>query len=114
MSEANEKPEKFFGTYFDRDNVLRISRAANVISWVTLTIYLLTWIFNLAVFIAQYLNGLYFVKGTETFYSVFNLFSPYLLQPLPGVLYFFLLQALAKGLLILLDMEDNTRRSARK
>jgi hypothetical protein len=34
-------------------------------------------------------------------------------RPLHGVLYFALLQALSKGLLILLDMEENTRRAAR-
>jgi hypothetical protein len=42
------------------------------------------------------------------------MFSPYLQQPLPGVFYFFALQAVSKGLLIFLDMEDNTRRAARK
>ena len=114
MSESNDKQITFLGTYFDRDSVLRISRAADVISWVTLTIYLLTWLFNMALFLAQYFNGLYFAKGSETFLSVFNLFAPYLQQPLPGVLYFFGLQAISKGLLVLLDMEDNTRRAARK
>jgi hypothetical protein len=114
MSESNDNQNKFFGTYFDRDSVLRISRAADVLSWVTLTIYLLTWIFTMALFLAQYFNGLYFAKGSETLLSTFSLFSPYLQQPLPGVLYFFALQAISKGLLILLDMEDNTRRAARK
>jgi hypothetical protein len=33
---------------------------------------------------------------------------------LPGIVYFFALQAIAKALLILMDMEDNTRRAARK
>ena len=112
MSESNDN--QFFGTYFDRDSVLRISRAAEVLSWVTLTIYLLTWVFTLALFIAQYFNGLYFEKGSGTLLSTFSLFSPYLQQPLPGVLYFFSLQGISKGLLILLDMEDNTRRAARR
>ena len=110
----SESKEKFFGTYFDRDNVLRVSRAADVLSWVTLTIFVIVWLFNLAVFISQYASGLYFVKGNETFLTVFNLFSPYLQQPLPGILYFFALQGVSKSLLILLDMEDNTRRAARK
>ena len=114
MSDTNDKQFNFLGTYFDRDGVLRISRAADVLSWVTLTIYLLTWIFNFALFLAQYFGGLYFAKGSETFLAVFNLFVPYLQQPLPGVLYFFALQGVSKGLLILLDMEDNTRRAARK
>ena len=114
MSESNDKQNNFLGTYFDRDTVLRVSRAADVISWVILTIYLLTWMFTVALFLAQYFNGLYFVKGSESFLSTFSLFSPYLQQPLPGVLYFFALQGISKGLLILMDMEDNTRRGARK
>ncbi len=48
-----------------------------------------------------------------TFLNVFNMFTPYLQQPLPGLFYFFGLQAVSKGLLIFLDMEDNTRRAAR-
>jgi hypothetical protein len=42
------------------------------------------------------------------------MFAPFFLQPLPGVFYFFGLQGISKGMLILLDMEDNTRRAARK
>jgi len=114
MSESNERQERFLGTYFDRDNVLRITRAAEVVSWVILTIYLLTWVFSVMLFLSQYFNGLYFAKGDETFLTAFSIFSPYLQMPLPGVFYFFGLQGFSKVLLILLDMEDNTRRAARK
>jgi hypothetical protein len=54
-----------------------------------------------------------FDKG-GTFLYVINVFAGQLQQPLPGLLYFFSLQAISKGLLIFLDMEDNTRRAARK
>ena len=113
MSEAKEKHAGFLGTYFDRDGVLRLSRWADVIAWIVLTVYLLSWIFSLLLFFGQYFSGLYFDKGA-TFLNVFNMFSPYLQQPLPGVFYFFGLQAVSKGLLIFLDMEYNTRRAARK
>ena len=113
MSEANEKQAGFLGTYFDRDGVLRLSRWADVIAWIVLTVYLLSWLFSLLLFFGQYYSGLYVDKGA-TFLTVFNMFTPYLQQPLPGIIYFFSLQAVSKGLLILLDMEDNTRRSARK
>jgi hypothetical protein len=69
-------------------------------------------LFTLLTFFGQYFSGMYFDKGA-TFLNVFNMFSPYLLQPLPGVFYFFGLQAISKGLLIFLDMEDSTRRAAR-
>jgi len=110
----SESREKFFGTYFDRDSVLRISKAANILSWVILTIYILIWIFTMALFFVQYFNGLYLAKGSETFLTTASLFFPYLQQPIPGILYFFGLQSVSKGLLIMMDMEDNTRRGARK
>ncbi len=112
MSESNEKQAGFLGTYFDRDGVLSLSRWADVIAWVVLTIYLLTWIFSLLLYFSQYFNGLYVDKGA-TFLNTVNMFAPFLQQPLPGVFYFFGLQAVSKGLLIFLDMEDNTRRAAR-
>jgi hypothetical protein len=114
MSEiTNEKQIGFLGTYFDRDAILRICRWAEIIAWVTLTIYLLNWLISVLLFFAQYYNGMFFDKGM-TFLNVLNIFSPYLTQPLPGVFYFFGLMAVSKVLLILLDMEDNTRRAARK
>lgn len=113
MSDSNEKQAGFLGTYFDRDGVLRLSRWADILAWVVLTIYLIVWLFSLILFFAQFSSGLFFDKG-GTFLNAFNMFSPYLLQPLPGVFYFFGLQAVSKVLLILLDMEDNTRRAARK
>jgi len=112
MSEANEKQAGFLGTYFDRDGVMRLSRWADVAAWIVLTVYLLTWLVAILMFFAQYYNGMYIEKGA-TFLTIFNMFIPYLQQPLPGLFYFFGLQAMSKGLLIFLDMEDNTRRAAR-
>ena len=113
MSEANEKQTTFLGTYFDRDGVLRLSRWADVMAWIILTIYVLWWLSTFLAFFGQYLNGMYFDKGS-TFLTVVNMFAGQLQQPLPGVFYFFGLQGISKGLLMFLDMEDNTRRAARK
>jgi len=113
MSESNEKQERFLGAYFDRDVVLRLSRAADILSWIILTIYVLYTLVSILLFFSQYFNGMFFDKGS-TFLMTFNIFMPYLIQPLPGVFYFFGLQALSKGMQILLDMEDNTRRAARR
>ena len=112
MSEFEEKQAGFLGTYFDRDGVLRLSRWADVVAWIVLTVYLLSWLFSLLLFFGQYYNGLFMDNGA-TFLNLFNMFTPYLQQPLPGLFYFFGLQAVSKGLLIFLDMEDNTRRAAR-
>jgi hypothetical protein len=113
MTESDKKPTTFMGTYFDRDAVLRLSRWADVLAWVVLTLYLLSWVFQLVLFFSQYYNGMFGDKGA-TLLTVYNIFSPYLLQPIPGILYFFALQAISKILLILLDVEDNTRRAARQ
>ena len=113
MSESNNKQEKFFGTYFDRDGVLRFSRWLEVAAWVVLTVYVLSWLLSVLLFIAQFSNGLFFDKGM-TFLSIFSIFKPYLVEPIPGVIYFFVLQGISKALLLMLDMEDNSRRAARK
>jgi len=113
MSEVNEKQEKFLGAYFDRDAVLRLSRWADGLSWVTLTVYFLSWLFSVLLFASQYANGMMGDKGIGLLMGL-NMFTPFLTQLLPGIFYFFGLQAVSKGLLIMLDMEDNTRRSARK
>jgi hypothetical protein len=113
MTDSNNKQERFFGTYFERDSVLRLSRWADVIAWIVLTIYLLTWILSVLLFMAQYFNGLFFDKGMN-FLNAFSIFKPYLIEPMPGIFYFFGLQDISKGLLILLDMEDSARRTARK
>ena len=113
MSESTEKQEKFLGAYFDRDAVLRLSRWSDGLSWATLTIYFLTWLFSVLLFGSQYANGMMGDKGMSLLMGL-NMFAPFLTQLLPGVFYFFGLQAVSKGLLIMLDMEDNTRRAARK
>lgn len=115
MSEttSTEKPTSYFGTYFERDSILRISRWADIIAWVTLTVYMVTWLSSLLLTLSQYYNGMFFEKGM-TFLNAISYFAPQFQQGMPGFFYFFGLQAVSKGLLILLDMEDNTRRAAKK
>jgi hypothetical protein len=113
MTNSNNNQEKFLGAYFDRDAVLRLARWADTLAWITLTIYMLTWLFQVLLFLSQYANGMIGDKGLNFLMGV-SILSPYLTQPLPGVFYFIGLQAISKGMLILLDMEDNTRRAARK
>lgn len=113
MTESDKKPSTFLGTYFDRDSVLLLSRWADILAWVILTLYLLSWVFQILLLMSQFFNGMFGDKGS-TLMTTVNVFVPILLQPIPGVLYFFALQAISKILLILLDVEDNTRRAARQ
>jgi hypothetical protein len=119
MSDSNDRPAErdlrqagFLGTYFDRDGVLRLSRWADVVAWIVLTIYFLSWLPSMLVSFAQYFNSLYSDKGS-TFLSVLSPFLSDFQQIVPGAFYFFGLEAVSKGLLIFLDIEDNTRRAAR-
>ena len=113
MTETKESEQKFFGTYFDRDVVMRLSRWARIFSWVVLALYLITWVTTFTQFLVQYSSGMFYNKGM-TIFDNFNFFTPYLIQPIPGVMFFFSLQAIAHLLVIFLDIEENTRSAARK
>jgi len=113
MTEENASKTNFAGTYFERDAVLRLVNYVRILSWVLLAIYVLTTVFSFGQFIPQFSSGLFYDKGM-TGWNVINLFTPYLVQPLPGIFYFVVLQMASSALLIFLDMEDNTRRAARK
>jgi hypothetical protein len=63
-------------------------------------------------FVTQLSTGLMFEKGI-LITDLLSFFTPYLLQPLPGVVYFFGLKFVEYGLIILLEMEESARRTAR-
>ncbi|MBI3153357.1 MAG: hypothetical protein HYZ21_14585 [Chloroflexi bacterium] len=113
MTESTENHTGFLGTYFDRDTVIKISRAAGIFAWVALGIYLFTTLVSLSQFLIQFATGVFYQKGISIV-DILSFFNPYLLQPIPGLVYFIGLKFAQHGLLILLDMEDNTRRAARK
>lgn len=111
MSEGPKRSGGFLGTYFDRSVVLRIVRVAEIAAWVVLAVYTLQLLLSAGVLALSYARG--FMRGiglTDMFQQVLFVLE----QPFRGVVYFIGLQAIAKLLLILLDIEDNTRRAARK
>jgi hypothetical protein len=57
MSESNNTQDRFFGAYFDRDNILRLSRWAEIAAWIVLTVYVISWLFSLLLFISQFWSG---------------------------------------------------------
>ncbi|HEX2696142.1 MAG TPA: hypothetical protein VHM28_00445 [Anaerolineales bacterium] len=106
-----EDKGKFLGTYFERDAVIRMARVIDVISWVIAGIYALDFVTGLGVFILQILRGMIFLPGfTDYVQNILFILE----RPVHGALYFAAMQAVSKGLLIFLDVEDNTRRAARK
>ncbi len=111
MAESKDTHTSFPATYFDRDSIIRMARVIAILSWIVVGMYALDLVLSLGVFILQILRG--FMVGIGlTDYMQNILFI--LERPLHGILYFAVMQAVSKGLLIFLDVEDNTRRAARK
>ncbi len=110
MSEIRNSNKPFLGTYFDRDAVIRLARVIVILSWVVAAIYLADVAVGLGIYALQYFRGFMAGQGfTDKLQNVLYILE----RPVHGVLYFALMQAVAKGLLIFLDVEDNTRRAAR-
>jgi len=112
MSQSSESKTNFSGTYYIHDKVMEISRISGIFAWIVMGVYLFTTLNSFAQFMTQFVTGVFFQKGMSTF-DVIGYFSPYLLQLMPGLLYFAGLKFVQHALLILMDVEDNTRRSAR-
>jgi hypothetical protein len=111
MEENKGRVTDFLGTYFDRSVVMRIVRGAEIASWVVLVVYALQLLVSVTTFVLSYTRG--FMQGlgfTDMFQQVLYVLE----QPFRGIVYFIGLQAVAKILLMFMDIEDNTRRAARK
>jgi hypothetical protein len=111
MSENQESKTSFMGTFFDRSVVMRIVRVAEISSWVVLVVYSLQLLLSAGVFVLSYLRG--FMQGAG-FTDLLQQILFVLEQPFRGIVYFIGLQAIAKILLMFMDIEENTRRAARK
>jgi hypothetical protein len=107
-----ERHDKFFGTFFDKSAVLNLARWAGILAWIMLGIYIFTSIVSVAQFVRQLSSGFLFEKGM-LITDLLSFFTPFLLQPLPGIVYFFGLKFVENGLLLLLEIEESARRSAR-
>ena len=100
-----KKPTGFLGTYYDRDAVLRLERWVRIIAWITLVVYVIEAGSNAFQIIYNAVIGGFPLDWFFVFTTVSRVF-------VGGVL-FMLLYVAAKVMLILLDIEDNTRRAAR-
>lgn len=111
MTESNESKTNFPGTYFERDSILRIANLANIFAWITLAYYVAQVLLSITVFILQMVRGTIYIGGfTDIAQQFLWFFQPFM----PGLWYFVGIQAIGKILLIFMDIEDNTRRAARK
>jgi len=111
MDQIESQPGRFLGTYFDRDAVLRVARWGEILAWVVVGVYAFDLLLSLLVFILQLARG--FMQGmgfTDLLMNIVLIVE----RPFRGVVYFLALQAIAKALLILMDMEESLRSGRRK
>lgn len=107
-----ERLKNNYAIFFDKSVVLKISRWAGIIAWVVLVVYLLTSSISFAQFMTQFVTGVFYQKGMSIL-DLLGFFTPYLMQSIPGAVYFFGLKFVENGLLILMEIEESARRSSR-
>ncbi len=96
----------FLGTYFELDSVLRLELWTRIMAWLVLAAYVAEAAYNAFQNVYGALTGGYPVDGYFVFVTLSHVFQ--------GGMLFIILQVAANILLILLDIEDNTRRAARE
>ena len=106
-----ESHRNFLGTYFNKDTVVRLASLAKIFSWIVVVVYAGEWAIQTVAMVLQISRGYWSGMGiTDILQNVMYLFE----QPLRGLVYFVVLQAVAQVLLIFMDVEENTRRAARE
>jgi hypothetical protein len=105
MGEINEKHTDFAGTYFDRDAVLRLSKISVVLGWIIFLYNVFQWLFMVWQNVSGALQGGYPIDYS---FLIFNM-----TQLLQGAMLLVFLLIGSRLLLIFLDIEDNSRRTAR-
>jgi hypothetical protein len=105
-----DRHSNFPGTYFNKDTVLKMARALKILAWIIVVIYGGQLILSVGVDTLQILHGFWAGMGfTDIFQNYVSAFE----QPLHGLVYSCALWGISQLLLIFLDIEDNTRRTAR-
>lgn len=113
MEQRTENKTVFWGTYFDRDAVLRLARFAGVLAWILLGWYVYSTLISMGQFWLAVSTGGMSFEGMSLLDRL-SIPTNQLSQLFPGLVYFATLKTAQQVLLILLDMEDNSRRAVRK
>ena len=111
--DGSKEKTGFLGTYFDRDAALRFARFAGVLAWVLLGFYVYTTVVSTGQFWWAVTYGGASYEGVNIFDRL-SIPTMQISQLSPGLVYFTMLKTAQHALLILLDVEDNSRRAARK
>ena len=100
------KRETFFGTFYNKNTIIRISKIAELFAWVILIFYATQFIFQMGMLFSQVARG--FWIGLS-FIDVAQNILWLLEQPLRGLVYFVVLLGVAQIILMIMDIENNTR-----
>ena len=113
-TETTEEPSEDEDTYHEFDRVVRIASVAKVFSWISLGVCLL--LIALDVFlVSSAVSGAAALPPYDPSYIVARTWNAIATSAIPILFsgfFFVLLQAVSEGIYILLDIEDNTRRTA--
>jgi len=97
-------------TYHNHDNLVNLSLRINAFSWVFVALACVAFLGAIGVLVSVLPN----LRNNESFLRTIPVLSAYLTSPLETVAVslalFFLLRAASEGLLLLMDVEDNTRK----
>lgn len=110
MTEEKGPKIHFMGTYFDPNVIFRIANFSRVLGWVVLAVYVVDFLVSVAVMVIQILRGFWVGMGLTDYAS--NILIT-LERPFRGLVYFVLLVGISEVLKIFVDIEENTRRTAR-
>jgi hypothetical protein len=113
MDRPTDNQTKFLGTYFDRDAALRFAAFAGLLAWILLGFYVYTTLISIGQFWWAVTYGGASYVGVNIFDRL-SIPTVQISQLSPGLVYFTTLKIAQYALLILLDVEDNSRRAARK
>lgn len=97
----------FLGTYFDRSLVLKLSGWANMLAWAILVSYIIETAYNTFFPIYQnYLSG--YEYGLDAIFMLFQL-----IRVFQGAMLFVILRGFGQLLLMVMEIEENTRAANR-
>ena len=112
MTKQLENKTGFWGTYFEHDAVIKLARFANILGWFLLGFYVYMALVSLGQYLAFIVPNAAVLENL-TFFDLLSIPNSYIQQLAPGLVYFVVLKTVQHVLLILLDVEDNSRRAAR-
>ena len=111
MSEEKVSDKQFLGTYFDPGFVFKLSSASKWLGWVVLVVYAADFFVALSTMVLQISRGFWMYMGFTDYATNILII---LERPFRGLIYSIVLFGISEILKVFVDIENNTRRAARK